>query len=68
MGDWKEYLIFCFGEQVRCETARSKKEARDLYVEKCKEKYIEDFGSEPTDDMIKTVYENTEVIALSDMD
>lgn len=63
MGDWKDYIIFCFGEQVDCETARSKKEACDLYVEKCKEKYIEDFGSEPSED----TYENIEVFESVDL-
>ena len=61
MGEWKEYIIFCFGELVDCETARSKKEACDYYVEKCRVKYIGDFGSEPTDDMIKNIYENIDV-------
>lgn len=67
MGDWKDYIIFCFGEQVDCETARSKKEACDLYVEKCKEKYIEDFGREPTDDMIKDIQEDIDVFRASDL-
>ena len=69
MGEWKDYIIFCFGEQVGEETARSKKEACDLYVEKCKEKYIEDFGIEPTDadDMIEDVYENIEIFESVDL-
>lgn len=67
MGDWKEYIIFCFGEQVDCEIARSKKEACDLYVEKCKEKYINDFGSEPTDDMIEGAQENIDVFRAADL-
>ena len=67
MGDWKEYIIFCFGEYVGCETARSKKEACDLYIEKCKEKYIEDFGSEPTDDMIEDVCENINIFESADL-
>ena len=66
MGEWKEYMVFCFGEQVRCETARSKKEAVDLYVEECIERYKEEFGIEPTDDMIEDAYKNTEVVGLSD--
>lgn len=67
MGDWKDYIIFCYGEQVDCETARSKKEAGDLYVEKCKEKYIEDFGSAPSVDMIEDAYENIEVFEDIDL-
>lgn len=66
MGDWKDYIIFCFGVQVGSETARNKKEACDLYVEKCKEKYIEDFGSEPSDDMIENVYENINIFEAVD--
>lgn len=66
MGEWKDYIIFCFGEQVDCETARSKQEACDLYVEGCREKYVEDFGVEPTDDMIEDVYKNIEVVGISD--
>ena len=61
MGEWKDYIIFCFGEQVACETARSKKEAVELYVEKCIKMYKEEFGAEPTDDMIEDIYKNTEV-------
>ena len=68
MSEWKDYIIFCFGEQVDCETARSKKEACDLYVKECKRKYIEDNGYAPTIDMIKDAYENIEAIALSDID
>ena len=68
MGEWKEYIIFCFGVQVGCEIARSKNEAVKLYVEKCIEKYKEEFGSKPTDDMIENVYKNTEAVALSDID
>ena len=67
MGDWKEYIIFCFGEQVDCETARSKREACDLYLEKCKEKYIEDNGCVPTTDMIVDVYENIDVFEAIDL-
>ena len=66
MGEWKEYMIFCFGEQVRCETARSKKEACDLYVKECKREYIEDYGYAPTTDMIRDVYKNIEAVGLSD--
>ena len=68
MGEWKAYIIFCFGVQVGCEIARSKNEAVELYVEKCIEKYKEEFGSKPTDDMIENVYKNTEAVALSDID
>ena len=69
MGEWREYIIFCFGESLNVkETARSKKEAVDLYVEKCIERYKEEFGSEPTDDMIENVYKHTEAVALSDVD
>ena len=68
MGEWKDYIIFLFGVHVDFETARSKKEAVKLYVEKCIERYKDKFGSEPTDDMLKNVYENTEVISLSDND
>ena len=67
MGDWKNYIIFCFGEQVDYETARSKKEACDLYVEECREKYIKDYGCEPADDMIEDVYENIDVIEAVDL-
>ena len=67
MGDWKYYIIFCFGEQVDYEIARSKKEACDLYIEKCKEEYIEDFGSEPTNDMIEDAYENINVFEAADL-
>ena len=67
MGEWKDYIIFCFGEQLDVkETARSKNEAIELYVEDCIERYKEEFGSEPTDDMIEYVYKNTEVVCLSD--
>ena len=65
-GYWKSYIIYCFGEEVDYEIARSEKEACDLYVEECREKYIKDFGCEPTDDMIKDVYENIEVVVSSD--
>lgn len=67
MGDWKDYIIFCFGEQVDCETVRSKKEACDLYIEKCKEKYIEDNGCAPTKDMIEDVYEDIDVFEAVDL-
>ena len=67
MGDWKNYIIFCFGNQVDCETARSKKEACDLYVEKCKENYIDDFGSEPSDDMVEDIYETVDVLEVVDL-
>ena len=67
MSDWKDYIIFCFGEQVDCETASSKKEACDLYVEKCKEKYIKDHGSEPSDDMIEETYKNIKVFESVDL-
>ena len=66
MGDWKEYLIFCFGEQVSCKTARSEKEACDLYVKECKRKYIEDNGYAPTTDIIREAYKNIEAVGLSD--
>ena len=66
MGDWKDYTIYAYGEEVGQETARSKKEAVELYVEKCIERYKEDFGSEPTDDMIEDAYKNTEAVGLSD--
>lgn len=66
MGDWKDYTIYSYGEEVDRETARSKKEAIDLYVEKCKEIYIENFGDEPTDDMIEEAYKNIEAVGLSD--
>ena len=67
MGEWKEYIIFCFGQYVERRTARNKKEACDLYVEKCKEKYIEDHGCEPTDDMIEDVYEDIDVFEAVDL-
>ena len=66
MGDWKDYIIFCFGEQVDHETARSKKEAVELYVEEYIERYKEEFGREPTNDMIEVFYKNTEAVGLSD--
>lgn len=67
MGDWKDYIIFCFGEQLDVkENARSKKEAVELYVEECIKRYKDEFGSEPTDDMIENVYKNTEAVGLSD--
>ena len=62
MGYWKSYIIYCFGEKVDYEIARSKKEACDLYVEECREKYIKDFGSEPTEDMIEDIYKNIEAV------
>ena len=68
MGEWKDYTIYSYGEEVGQETARSKKEAVVLHVEKCKKKYIEEFGYVPTDDMIENVYKNTEAVALSDID
>ena len=68
MGDWKDYTIYSYGEEVGQETARSKKEACDLYVKECKRKYIEDNGYAPTIDMIKDAYKNIEAIALSDID
>lgn len=67
MGEWKNYLIYCFGEIVDCEIARSVKEACDLYVEECREKYVKDFGCEPTDDMIEDVYENIDVVEAVDL-
>ena len=67
MGDWKDYIIFVFGEYVGCENARSKKEACDLYVEKCKEKYIDEFGSEPSDDMIEDTYESIDIFESADL-
>ena len=66
MGDWKDYMIYSYGFEVGQETARSKKEAVKLYIEECIERYKEEFGSEPTDDMIKDVYQNTEAVELSD--
>ena len=67
MGEWKVYIIFCFGTQVRCETARSKKEACDLYVEQCKREYIEDHGCAPTTDMIEDIYEDIDVFEAVDL-
>lgn len=66
MGDWKDYTIYSYGERIDHVTARSKKEAVELYVEKCIEMYKEEFGSEPTDDMIEDAYKNTEAVGLSD--
>ena len=68
MGEWKDYKIYSYGEEVGQGTARSKKEVVDLYVEECIERYKDEFGSEPTDDMIKDAYKNTEAVALSDID
>ena len=66
MGKWKEYTIYSYGEKVDHETARSKKEAVELYVEECIERYKEEFGSEPADDMIESAYKNTEAVSLSE--
>ena len=66
MGEWKNYIIYCFGEKVDYETARSEKEACDLYVKECKRKYIEDNGYAPTTDMIRDVYKNIEAVGLYD--
>ena len=60
---WNGYNIYYYGEKVDYEIARSKEEACDLYVEECREKYIKDFGSEPTGDMIEDVYENIEAVS-----
>ena len=60
---WKNYIIYCYGEAVGYEIARSEKEACDLYVEEFREKHIKNFGSEPTDDMIETVSENIEAVS-----
>ena len=68
MGEWKDYTIYSYGEKVGQGTARSKKEAIALYVEECIERYIYEFGSRPTNDMIEDVYKNTEAIVLSDID
>ena len=65
-GEWKDYTIYSYGEEVDHETARSKKEAVELYVEECIERYKEEFGSEPTDDMIEDAYKNTEAGGISD--
>ena len=65
-GEWKDYTIYSYGEEIDQVTARSKKEAVELYVEECIEKYKEEFGSEPTDDMIEDAYKNTEAVCLSD--
>lgn len=66
MGEWKDYKIYSYGVNVGQRTARSKKEAVKLYVEECIELYKEEFGSEPTDDMIEDVYKNTEAVGLPD--
>lgn len=66
MGDWKDYTIYSYGEEVGQETARSKKEAVELYVEECIKRYKEDFGYVPMDDMIEDVYKNTKAVSLSD--
>lgn len=66
MGDWKDYTIYSYGEEVGQETARSKKEAVELYVEECIKRYKEVFGDAPTDDMIEDAYKNTEAVGLSD--
>ena len=66
MGEWKDYKIYSYGVNVGQGTARSKKEAVKLYVEECIERYKDEFGSEPTDDMIEDVYKNTEAVCLSD--
>ena len=66
MGEWKDYKIYSYEVNVGQETARSKKEAVDLYVEECIERYKEEFGDEPTDDMIEDAYKNTEAVCISD--
>ena len=66
MDEWKDYTIYSYGENVDQVTARSKKEACDLYVEECIERYKEEFGDEPTDDMIEDAYKNTEAVGISD--
>ena len=65
-GIWKDYTIYSYGEEIDQVTARSKKEAVELYVEECIEQYKKWFGSEPTDDMIEDAYKNTEAVGLSD--
>ena len=66
MGEWKDYTIYSYGVEVDQVKARSKKEAVELYVEECIKAYKEEFGSEPTDDMIDDAYKNTKVACLSD--
>ena len=66
MGEWKDYKIYSYGEEIDQVTARSKKEAVELYVEECIKRYKEEFGYVPTDDMIEDVYKNTEAVCLSD--
>ena len=66
MGDWKDYTIYSYGENVDQVTARSKKEAVELYVEECIKRYKEEFGDEPTDDMIEDAYDGVEAIDISD--
>ena len=66
MGEWKDYTIYSYGVEVDQVKARSKKEAVELYVEECIKAYKEEFGSEPTDDMIDDAYKNTEAACLSD--
>ena len=62
-GYWKNYTIYCYGEEVDYEIARSEKEACDLYVEECEKKYIEDYGCAPTTDMIEDAYENIKAVS-----
>ena len=64
MGYWKSYNIYYCGEKVDYEIARSEKEACDLYVEECEEKYIKDYGCDPTMDMIEDVYKNIEAVVI----
>ena len=68
VGEWKDYKIYSHGYKVDqvTVTARSEKEAVELYVKECIERYKDEFGSEPTDDMIKDAYKNTEAVCLSD--
>ena len=66
MGEWKDYTIYSYGEEIDHVIARSKKEAVELYVEECIERYKEEFGDEPTDDMIEDAYKNTEAVGISD--
>ena len=66
MGEWKDYTIYSYGEEVGQENARSRIEAVELYVEECIEQYKKWFRSEPTDDMIEDAYKSTEAVDLSD--
>ena len=58
MGEWKDYMIYSYGVNVGQGTARSKKEALDLYVEECIERYKEEMKKKHKQDLGGTHYGN----------